>query len=80
MDGSGDRYAGSGNSKTTFMNPLTTLLLLGFLLLLLVAPFAALAPLVLLAVVGIAGMMVWTLIRTVLTGQPNDHVASRDES
>jgi predicted lipid-binding transport protein (Tim44 family) len=50
-------------------NTIASILLLGLLLLLLVAPFSALAPLVLVIVVSVIGLMGWKLVRAFATGQ-----------
>ncbi|MBD3883637.1 hypothetical protein IFO70_17875 [Phormidium tenue FACHB-886] len=50
-------------------NSLTKFLLLGLLLLLIVSPFAALAPLVVVLVGFVLVWMSWTFIRTLATGE-----------
>lgn len=50
-------------------NSLTKFLLLGLLLLLIVSPFAALAPLVVVLVGFMLVWMSWTFIRTLVTGE-----------
>jgi hypothetical protein len=47
-------------------------LLLAILLLLLVSPFAALAPLTGIVAIGVIGMMIWPLLRILLFGT-EDH-------
>lgn len=53
-------------------NPIPTLLLFGVVLLLLIAPFSAFAPLVLIIVVSVIASMSLTFLRTLLTGATRD--------
>ena len=54
------------------MNPLMLVLLLAIGLLLIVAPFAAFAPLMLIAFFTVLAWMSWTIIRTLLTGETGE--------
>ncbi|WP_348226535.1 hypothetical protein [Trichocoleus desertorum] len=49
-------------------NSITTVLVLGLLLVTLFAPFSALALLMLFIFVSVVGSMVWTLVRTLVQG------------
>jgi hypothetical protein len=49
-------------------NSITTVLVLGLLLVALFAPFSALALLMLFVFVSVVGSMVWTLVRTLVQG------------
>jgi hypothetical protein len=49
-------------------NTIVTLLLLGFLLILLIYPAAALAPLVVVIFVSIIGLIGWTMLRAIAQG------------
>ncbi len=49
---------------------ITTTLLLVLVLLLLVAPFSAVAPLMLILLVSVLGLMGWTILRALVTGKP----------
>ncbi|UBF25786.1 hypothetical protein K9N68_30270 [Kovacikia minuta CCNUW1] len=58
---------------------IASILLLGLLLLLLVAPFSALAPLVLIIVVSVSGTMGWTVLRALATGEKEGGRRIKDE-
>ncbi len=53
-------------------SPITTVVLLGVLLLLLIAPLSALAPLTLILVVSVVGLMGWTVMRKLVFGNPQE--------
>ncbi|WAL62097.1 hypothetical protein [Thermocoleostomius sinensis] len=57
-------------------NSITTIALLGLLLLLLVAPFSALAPLILIAAVFLIARIGWTVFQILATGEERDRPAS----
>jgi hypothetical protein len=58
-------------------NSITTIALLGLLLLLLVAPFSALTPLILIAAVFLVARIGWTFLQILVTGEPkSDRPAS----
>ncbi len=54
------------------MNNKTKLVLLGLLLLVLVAPFAAFAPLILVVFVASMTLMGWTLMQILVTGKAGE--------
>lgn len=61
-------------------NPITTIVLLGVLLLLLIAPLSALAPLTLLVVVSVIGLMGWTVVRILVFGTSEERDRSNQDA
>ncbi|WP_179228678.1 hypothetical protein [Leptolyngbya ohadii] len=54
------------------MNPIVTVILLALILVAIISPLAALAPLMLIAAFSVLAWMGWTIIRAFFTGETED--------